>query len=116
MATPRVFKDGNCVGPVICYHKSSSTKRVVHMTEQFKEKHTELVDLITAVQGWSFIEDKQQFLDMYKRSKSNRSQMALLRRKSEKINMSHHVCTAEEFLRFLEKVDKGRSAMGICKR
>jgi hypothetical protein len=117
LVTPRAFEcDDACNGPIICFKAASGTRRTIHMTVKFKEKHSEVARLLTSVQTWNFIEVREDYVARYRRCKQNHASMALLKRKSETMELKKHVYDADEFLHFLRKVVQGESRMGICKR
>ena len=85
------------------------------MTDSFKTKHPEVVRLIESVGGWKMIPTIEEYLEKYRRT-SNKSTMALLKRKAEVFPVRKHVYEESEFLHFLRHVVRDQSKMGVCKR
>lgn len=116
LVTPRAFKsdDDDNAGPIICFKRSAP--RTIHMTAQFRAKHTEVARLLTNMEGWKFIDDLGAYVDKYRRCKNNFASMALLKRKSERVELRKHVYDVDQFLTFLRVVDNAQSRTGACKR
>ena len=117
LATPRALANADvCEGPIICFKAGSTTRRTVHMTEKFKEKHSEVARQLTSLHGWTFIETLEDYVARYRRCKHNQASMALLKSKPEAVELTKHVYDAEEFLHFLRNVNRAMSRTGLCKR
>ena len=115
LVTSRCFASGEHRGPIIAFKAASNTRRVVHMTDSFKTKHPEVVRLIESVGGWKMIPTIEEYLEKYRRT-SNKSTMALLKRKAEVFPVRKHVYEESEFLQFIRNVVRDQSKMGVCKR
>ena len=85
------------------------------MTDSFKAKHPEVARLIESVGGWKMIPTIEEYLEKYRRT-SNKSTMALLKRKAEVFPVTKHVYEESEFLQFIRNVVRDQSKMGVCKR
>jgi len=118
LVTPRAFINDNDKGPILKYCKLSESKtRYVHMTKKFKEKHEEVFKLMSKARHIKILETSDAFMIKYQKSKpANRNNMALLKSKSEVVELEKHVYTESEYLTAIMRVDRMLSKMGICKR
>lgn len=59
VVTERAFKDRGNLGPALKYKPAKAVKRWVHMTADFKNKHTEITNILYALctPGWKFVGD-----------------------------------------------------------
>jgi hypothetical protein len=58
VVTPMAFKGGGNLGPALKYKPASTVKRWVHITADFKTRHTEITNILHALRRpkWTFVE------------------------------------------------------------
>ena len=83
------------------------------MMDSFTAKHPEVARLIERVGRWKMIPTMEEYLEKYRRT-TNKSTMALLKRKSEAVDVTKHVYEESEFLQFIRHVVRDQSKMGVC--
>ena len=110
--TSRCFASTEHRGPIIAFKAASNSRRVIHLKNLFKAKHPEVARLIESVGGWKMIPTMEEYLEKY-RPTTNKSTMALLKRKSEVVAVTKHVYEESELLQVIRRVVRDQSKMGV---